>query len=52
MVAYPVPWGQDRGFLGSVLLGLVLLGGESLLRSNELLLHEEVVLDPLELEEV
>jgi len=50
MVAYPVPWGQDRGFLGSVLLGLVLLGAESLLRGNELL-HEEVVLDPLELEE-
>lgn len=37
--------------LGSVLLGLVLLGTEALLRGDELLLHEEVVLDPLELEE-
>ena len=37
--------------LGSVLLGLVLLRAESLLRGDELLLHEEVVLDPLELEE-
>jgi len=37
--------------LGSVLLGLVLLGPEALLRGDELLLHEEIVLDPLELEE-
>ena len=37
--------------LGSVLLGLVLGGAEALLGGDELLLHEEVVLDPLELEE-
>jgi hypothetical protein len=37
--------------LGSVLLGLVFLGTEAFLRGDELLLHEEVVLDPLELEE-
>jgi hypothetical protein len=37
--------------LGSVLLGLLLGGAEALLRGDELLLHEEVVLDPLELEE-
>jgi hypothetical protein len=37
--------------LGSVLLGLVLLGAEALLSGDELLLHEEVVLDPVELEE-
>lgn len=37
--------------LGAVLLGLLLLGLEPLLVGDELLLHEQVVLDPLQLEQ-
>jgi hypothetical protein len=37
--------------LGSILLRLVLAGAQALLAGHELLLHEEVVLDALELEQ-